>query len=110
MMFVHEPSHNAEELKHFWLASPDVAKYLIPKPLGVHDLKSLYAYDEKAQLYKEGTFLPSNQGSYWVAFFGMDGTSQTNRPHYLDFLSQITIAGAAEATQSIQLAGEPAVD
>jgi hypothetical protein len=41
-------------------------------------------------------------GSYAVAYLGMDGTYQANRQHYLDFLNQLQVASKATANKAPQ--------
>ena len=101
LMFIHSPSKNTEEFKSYWLAQFDIDSEIKPNSLGLNDLDSYYLYNKESKLHKEVAFLPSSQGSYLVAYLGMDGAFQINKQHYLDFLSQIDIAQEAAASKSM---------
>lgn len=97
LMFVHSPSSNTEEFKNYWLTQFEISSKTKPTALGINTLESLYIYNEQSQLHKEISFLPSPKGSYLVAYLGMDGAFQTNRQHFLDFLSQVNLTQATTA-------------
>lgn len=89
LMLVYTPSKELKKFKNYWLTQLGIDGEKKTQNTGLNHLKSFYVYEEKSQLHKEVTLLPSKQGSYLVAYLGMDGAYQKNRPHYLDFLSQI---------------------
>jgi hypothetical protein len=109
LMFVHSPSKNTEEFKSYWLTQFDIGSDIKPKSLKQNDLESFYLYNKQSQLHKEIAFLSAPQGSYLVAYLGMDGAFQVNKQHYLDFLSQIDIAQVA-ANKSMQPTAKAAAD
>lgn len=110
LMFVHSPSQNTEEFKNYWLTQFDISSKIKPKALNFNNLESSYIYNEQSQLHKEITFLPSSQGSYLVAYLGMDGAFQTNRQHFLDFLSQVSLTQATTANKSFQSPADAAAE
>lgn len=89
LMFVHTPINDIETFKKFWLnqfgiegaVNDDVSS----------DPKKYYIYEKQEKLHKELKFIHSQEGVFLVAYMGMDGAYQTNRPHFLDFISQINI-------------------
>ncbi|MFK8067197.1 MAG: hypothetical protein AB8D52_03035 [Gammaproteobacteria bacterium] len=91
LMFIHSPSQNTEEFKNYWLTQFDISSKIKPKSLGFNKSESFYIYNKQSQLHKEITFLPSSQGSYLVAYLGMDGAFQINKQHFLDFLSKVNL-------------------
>ena len=64
------------------------------QPLGVRDLMSEHTFNESLKLHTEATSWARGSGSYLVAYSGNDGTYQSNRPHFLDFLRSIETADA----------------
>ncbi|MEE4251909.1 MAG: hypothetical protein V2I38_15090 [Alcanivoracaceae bacterium] len=101
LMFVHSPSKNTEEFKSYWLSQFNIGSDIKPKSLGLNSLESFYLYNKQAGLHKEVAFLPAPQGSYLVAYLGMDGAFQVNKQHYLDFLSQLNIEEATAANKRL---------
>lgn len=91
LMFIYSPSQSTEEFKNYWLTQFEISSKSKSKTLAINKLESLHIYNEQSQLHKEITFLPTQKGSYLVAYLGMDGAFQTNRQHFLDFLSQVNI-------------------
>ena len=91
ILFIYSPSRNTEDFKRYWFTNLELISTIKPKPVGLNKLESFYIYNEQSQLHKEITFLPSSKGSYLVAYLGMDGSFQSNRQHFLDFLSQVSI-------------------
>ncbi|MFT6268366.1 MAG: hypothetical protein ACJAVV_001174 [Alphaproteobacteria bacterium] len=102
LMFIHSPSLNIKEFADYWLSQFEINAKTKPSALGINTLKSFYIYNGETQLHKEITFLSSPQGSYWVSYLGMDGAFQTNRQHFLDFLSQVNITEATTANKAMQ--------
>jgi hypothetical protein len=57
--------------------------------LGVRSLKSRQRYDKSENMHHEYTTWGSRHGEFVVAYLGINGTYQWNRPHFLDFLRSI---------------------
>jgi len=74
--------------------STDVLKQIgIPKnsklfDLGIESRNSQYVYDVASNIHKEATFWETDTGAYGIGYLGVDGTYQTNRLHFLEFLKQ----------------------
>jgi hypothetical protein len=100
LMFVHSPSPDTQEFSTYWLNQFEISPKTNPIDLGVNGLESLHIYSKKSQLHKEITFLSSPNGSFLVAYLGMDGSFQSNRQHFLDFLSHVNLTKATTANKS----------
>jgi len=97
LMLIYSPSNEFESFSKYWLGQFGILLESEANSLGVKNLKSRAAYDEVSFLHKEVTFMPSENGSYAIAYLGMDGTYQANRQHFLDFINQLQITGKARA-------------
>lgn len=60
-------------------------------PVGQTKFISRRAFDASTRLHKEVVFIPSRKGSFAVLYSGLDGTYQTNRPHFLSFLQALKL-------------------
>lgn len=89
LMFIYAPSGNYKLFTKYWLAQLEIAPDTKLTSLNVKKLNSRITYDKTSLLHKEVTFWPSKTGSFAVVYMGMDGTYQTNRQHFLDFLNHI---------------------
>lgn len=57
--------------------------------LGIRGLLSQHVVNETTKLHSEVTSWIDESGAYLVVYSGNDGSYQTNRPHFLDFLNSI---------------------
>jgi hypothetical protein len=57
--------------------------------LDVRSLKSRQRYDKSQNLHHEYTTWSGQNGQFVVAYLGLDGTYQWNRPHFVDFLRSV---------------------
>lgn len=89
LMLIYSPSNDVKKFSQYWLSKFEIDAKINANPLGVKKLESVYIYNKEALLHKEITFLPSSNGSLLIAYLGMDGAYQKNRPHFLDFISQV---------------------
>lgn len=89
LMLIYSPSNEFESFSEYWLSQLGIPIDTKTNELGVNNLKSRSVFDDASLLRKEVTFMSSDNGSYAVAYLGMDGTYQANRQHYLDFLNQL---------------------
>lgn len=62
-----------------------------PRPVGETRYRSRTAHEAQNRLHKEVVFVPSRKGSFAILYSGLDGTYQTNRPHFLNFLEAIQL-------------------
>jgi len=99
LMLIYSPSNEFKSFSEFWLSQFEIPVDTKINELGVNNLKSKSTFDGVSLLHKEVTFIQSNNGSYAVAYLGMDGTFQANRQHYLDFLNQLQIPNEATANK-----------
>jgi hypothetical protein len=75
----------------FWLVQlgitlADTAPKLVPQAI-----RAFRAFDAAANLWKELVVLQIPSGSLIVAYVGLDGTYQANRPHFLDLLGSLRV-------------------
>jgi hypothetical protein len=64
-----------------------------PAALGIRDVKSEHGFNSATKLHTEIASWTDASGAYLVMFSGMDGTYQSNRPHFIDFLRSVQMAG-----------------
>ncbi len=88
LMFLFSPE-KYETFESYWRGQMGIGVDIKPAALGVKDLKSFHVVDEKAQLHKEFTSWSDKTGSFAVAYLGIEGTYEWNRPHFIDFLRSI---------------------
>lgn len=67
------------------LGIPNNSKFF---DLGIESRSSQYVYDASENIHKEATFWDTNTGAFGIGYLGVDGTYQTNRIHFLEFLKQ----------------------
>lgn len=89
LMLVYSPDKDAREFEAFWLQQYGLDKSSPKKGLAGTDLKSRYRLDEATSIHTEFVHWPIDGGTIGVAYLGVNGTYQYNRPHFLDFLSTI---------------------
>jgi hypothetical protein len=63
-----------------------------PAALGLRDLKSQHGFNPATKLHTEMVSWADASGAYLVTYSGMDGTYQSNRPHFIDFLRSVQIS------------------
>lgn len=90
LMLIYSPSSNFDLFSEYWLKQFEIASDTKLTDLGMNNLKSRSVFDKASLLHKEITLWPSKTGSLAIAYLGMDGTYQTNRQHFLDFMNQFT--------------------
>jgi hypothetical protein len=65
-----------------------------PVALGVRDLKSQHGFNAATKLHTEMVSWANSSGTYLVTYSGMDGTYQSNRAHFIDFLRSVQTAAS----------------
>lgn len=88
LMFLFSPE-KYETFERYWREQMGIAADIKPAELGVKNLKSRHMVDKTAQLHKEFTSWSDRSGSFAVAYLGIEGTYEWNRPHFIDFLRAI---------------------
>lgn len=89
LMFLTSPDRTPKEFTDYWkqaFALPEKASNEVG--IGQHS-NSFYVFDEASRLHKELVTWTTPQGSFAVAYAGIDGTYQHNRQHFLDFLAAV---------------------
>ena len=99
LMLIYSPSNKFKSFSKYWLGQFEIPLESKNNKLGVNNLKSKSIFDSTSLLRKEVTFISTVNGSYAVAYLGMDGTYQANRQHYLDFLNQLKVANETTANK-----------
>lgn len=99
LMLIYSPSSEFESFSAYWLSQFGIPVDTKTNELGVNNLKSKSVFDGASLLRKEVTFMSSGNGSYAVAYLGMDGTYQANRQHFLDFLNQLQTTNQTKANK-----------
>jgi len=80
------PSYVAFWLQQMQIAPTDTVANPIPNAT-----RSYQHFDGRSRLWKEVVALKIPSGSLVVAYIGLDGTYQANRPHFLDLLSSLRV-------------------
>ena len=88
-MLIYSPGADSEVFKQYWLDKFAINENDKQRSTGVNEFNSLYTFDEASLLHKEVTFIHNSNGSYLVAYLGMDGSYQTNRQHLANFLQNL---------------------
>lgn len=89
VMLMFSPDADFHEFSDFWKKAVGVGKNTELISLGVAGRESFHSMDTEKKLHKEITTWKETQGAVAVAYLGMDGTYQWNRPHFLDFLRSL---------------------
>jgi hypothetical protein len=84
LVFVHGADKaNFEEQ---WLSRLQIPKSTELARIGLTKYQSRSAYDPPTRLHKEFVYIPTENGAFAVFYGGLDGTYQTNRAHFIDFM------------------------
>lgn len=109
LMFLFSPD-KTELLERYWRDQMGIDPEVEPKALGVRALTSRHVVYEPTKLHKEFTSWSDPSGSFAVVYLGIEGTYESNRPHFIDFVraASARVAGqpGAEADGS-RPGGEP---
>jgi hypothetical protein len=89
LMLIHAPGGKLNELLSFWEQRLEEKGFREQKDLGWNKLRSRYDYDAETKVHKELTGWSTPKGAFVVAYIGVDGTYQWNRPHFLDFMRAV---------------------
>jgi len=99
LMLIYSPSSEFELFSKYWLTQFNIPADAETNELGINNLKSRSILDSASLLHKEITFISTDNGSYAVAYMGMDGTYQASRQHYFDFINQLKIPNEKTANK-----------
>lgn len=94
LLLIFERKANKDSFEATWLNRLDIAasEALMPIFPSSSRFLSRRAFDSVSRLHKEILFVHSSAGSYALAYSGLDGTYQVNRPHFLDALRMISLS------------------
>ncbi len=103
IMLMYSPDTNLDEFSEYWKQGIGISDKAEEITIDPGNRRSLYTYDAAAKLHKEITIWREPQGAFAVAYLGMDGTYQWNRPHYFDFLRSLKVNGQSPHNKRLQI-------
>jgi hypothetical protein len=89
VIFMFSPGKEFESFDGYWSRQMNVGMDVKPMPLGVKSLQSRHVVNELQKLHTEFTSWSEPIGSIAVAYLGVEGTYEWNRPHFVDFLRSV---------------------
>jgi hypothetical protein len=89
LVFLYSPEEY-ETFDKYWREQMGVDANVESKPLGVKGLASRHVIEASSKLHKEFTSWSAPEGSFAVAYLGIEGTYEWNRPHFVDFLRSVS--------------------
>jgi hypothetical protein len=91
LMFLYSPEPGFAAFEKHWAGLFGVDTASAPISLGVRNFRSYRALDEATKIHTEFTSWTEDSGNYAVAYSGIEGTYEWNRPHFLDFIRSIKV-------------------
>jgi hypothetical protein len=92
LLFASAQTPNLADFTVFWLGQLQVAPSdTAPKPVP-QAMRNYRRFDPASGLWKEVAVFEIPSGSLIVAYIGLDGAYQTNRPHFLDLLASLRVS------------------
>lgn len=91
IMFMFAPGGDIKEFINYWSNLLQIAPDDDTLTLPVRSLKSHQRFDESTKMYTEFVSWPTRKGPIGVAYMGINGTFQTDRPHFLDFIRSVSV-------------------
>jgi hypothetical protein len=89
LMFLFSPGSEFEAFQGYWRKQLGIDATTKTQALNVRKLQAQHVVDETSKLHKEFTAWSEPSGSFAVAYIGIEGTYEWNRPHFLDFLRSV---------------------
>ena len=89
LMLMAGPGEDSTEFERYWRAGLGFTGDEPVRKLSIGSLESRAKFDASAGLHSEYTSWRTKTGPIVVAYLGMNGTYQSNRPHFLDFLRSL---------------------
>ncbi|RLA42737.1 MAG: hypothetical protein DRR42_22920 [Gammaproteobacteria bacterium] len=99
LMVIYSVGADIEEFSQFWKDGLGIGNDAETLDLPMVDRESFHSFDAETKLHKEINIWKGDRGSYAVAYLGMDGAYQWNRPHYIDFMNAIEVGGILPPNQ-----------
>jgi hypothetical protein len=91
IMFIFSPGAEFDEFKRFWSEQLQITPKSKVKQLPVNDLSSQQRFDKASNMYTEFTCWQTERGPVGVSYMGINGTFQSNRVNFLDFLRSVSM-------------------
>ncbi len=93
IMVVFSPAASASVFDEFWLEKFGLTiADRLPEPVQL--MPAYTRYDVKSKMHTEAVFPKTGSGAMVIAYMGLDGTYQWNRPHFEDFLANLLVKSA----------------
>jgi hypothetical protein len=89
VLFAFSPTPEAAAFDAYWLQRLRMDRAQPVKDPVLPQATAYTHFDREERTRKEIHLLHTDSGSYAIAFWGIDGSFQKNRPHYLDFLRNL---------------------
>jgi hypothetical protein len=89
LVFVH--GGGGAEFEREWAERLQIPMNAALNPIGFTRYRSRAAYDSATRIHKELVYAPTAKGAFAIFYSGLDGTYQTNRPHFLDFMRMVQL-------------------
>lgn len=91
LLLIFSPGADTNVFVTSWRQQLNIGATKEEKVLPLRGLRAQYRFDPQTQLHTEFVSWTEKQGPFAVAYTGIDGTYQWNRPHFLDFLRALQI-------------------
>jgi hypothetical protein len=89
LMLLFGPGASRSSFVPYWTKQLGFSGDEPAQDLGLRSLESRRRYDESQGMHHEYTAWSSRRGQFVVAYLGVNGTYQWNRPHFIDFVRSV---------------------
>jgi len=89
LMLMYGPGARIDEFAPYWSTKLGIEGSESAQVLPIRDLVSRKTLDTATGLRTELVVWQDTSGAFAIAYLGIDGTHQSNRPHFIDFLRAI---------------------
>jgi len=89
LMLLFGPGVDRDDFVPYWSRQLGFSGDEPEKQLGARSRKSRERYDSDQKMHFEYTDWSSKRGAFVIAYIGLEGTYQWNRPHFIDFVRAI---------------------
>ena len=91
IMLAYALNSTDQNFEAFWLNALNIPASATAKPVGESALHSRGALNPDTGIHSEVVFRDIDPGSLAIMYLGRDGTYQTNRPHFIEFVDKLVI-------------------
>jgi hypothetical protein len=109
LMLISSPKADYAGFREFWMRNVGIAEDDELVDLGLRGLASRRTFDDEAKMHKELVFIEGEASVMAVAYLGIDGTYQWNRPHFIDFLRHIEVSPSEVIPSGVELQSRPSI-